>query len=262
MKGYKQLSYKQRCYIYILFKSNLSQRQIASKLGVNQSTICREFKRNSGGNGYFSDQAQAFHLLRQMRAKKATKMIPSLRQLIRRKLRKRWSPQQISGWLKAETDFSISHERIYQYVYANRAEGGNLFKYLRRRGKKYSYYSRSKGYVGTIKNRVSIDERPKVVDRKSRVGDWEIDTVIGKNHKGALVTIVERKTKFTLAARVNNLRSKTVINASIELLKPFKNAVHTITADNGKEFAYHKNFQKHLGLKSTSATHTALTKED
>lgn len=100
--------------------------------------------------------------------------------------------------------------------------------------------SNGKTRSGQIKNRVSIDERPIVVDEKSRVGDWKIDTVIGKNHSGALVTIVERATLFTVSMRVNSKRAKEVTAATLALLTPFKGLVHTITSDNGKEFAYHE----------------------
>jgi IS30 family transposase len=116
-----------------------------------------------------------------------------------------------------------------------------LFKSLRRKGKKYQSRSKDKqAGRGFIKNRVSIDERPQVVDDKSRVGDWEIDLVIGKGHSGALVTIIEHKTSFTVSTRVNDKSAETVTAATISLLKPYQKAVVTITADNGKEFAYHE----------------------
>ena len=93
---------------------------------------------------------------------------------------------------------------------------------------------------------MSIDERTLVVEDKSRIGDWEIDLVIGKGHSGALVTIVERKTSFTVSARVDDKSAKTVTAATIALLQPYKDAVLTITADNGKEFAYHEEVTKNL----------------
>ncbi len=116
---------------------------------------------------------------------------------------------------------------------------------LRRQGKKYDKRRNGKSTRGQIKNRVSIDE-PKVVDEKSRIGDWEIDTVIGKGHSGALVTIVERVTNFTVSAQVNSKSAADVTQATITLLRPFKDVVHTITADNGKEFAYHEKISKAL----------------
>ncbi|MEY8204403.1 MAG: IS30 family transposase [Bermanella sp.] len=169
--------------------------------------------------------------------------------IIKSKLKIKWSPEQISGWLQEEKDLKISYETIYQYIRADRQSGGTLFNYLRRKGKAYQHRSKSQAGRGHIKNRVSIDERPPEVDEKERVGDWEIDLVIGKGHSGALLTIVERKTSFTVSTRINNKRAETVTAATITLLTPFKDAVLTITADNGKEFAYHEEMTEALGAK-------------
>jgi IS30 family transposase len=111
------------------------------------------------------------------------------------------------------------------------------------------YQSRSKDKQagrGFINSRISIDKRPHIVDDKCRIGDWEIDLVIGKGHSGALLTIVERKTSFTVSSRIYNKSAKTFTAATIGLLAPFAGAVLTITADNGKEFAYHEQMTKSL----------------
>ncbi|MCF6345841.1 MAG: IS30 family transposase, partial [Thiomicrorhabdus sp.] len=121
------------------------------------------------------------------------------------------------------------------------------YRYLRRRGKAYQSRSKSQAGRGHIKNRVGIEERPAIVDEKGRMGDWEIDLVIGKGHSGALVTIVERETSFTVSMRINDKSAKTVTAATIALLEPYKDLVHTITADNGKEFAYHEEMTEALG---------------
>ena len=173
-------------------------------------------------------------------------MTPEVITLIELKIREDWSPEQISGWLKLEKLETISHERIYQHIWADKRNGGDLYLHLRRQGKKYQKRRNGKTSRGQIKNRVSIDKRPAVVEQKTRVGDWEIDTVIGKGHKGALVTLVERKTSFTLAARVETKQADVVTAATIELLKPYKGRTHTITADNGKEFALHEEIAKTL----------------
>jgi IS30 family transposase len=173
-------------------------------------------------------------------------MISKMIIVIESKLRIEWSPEQISGWLLEEHEQLISHETIYLHVWANKQAGGDLYKYLRRQGKKYDKRRNGKSTRGQIKNRVSIDDRPRVVDDKLRIGDWEIDTVIGKGHSGALVTIVERVTKFTVSAQVNSKSAKEVAKATIALLRPLKDVVHTITADNGKEFAYHEKISEAL----------------
>jgi len=184
--------------------------------------------------------------LRRKEASKPTKMTPKMIAVIESKLRIEWSPEQISGWLLDEQEILISHESIYLHIWADKRAGGTLYTYLRRQGKKYDKRRNGKSTRGQIKNRVSIDERPSIVDDKSRIGDWEIDTVIGKGHSGALVTIVERVTKFTVTAQVNSKSAEDVTHATIALLRPFKDVVHTITADNGKEFAYHEKISKAL----------------
>ena len=117
---------------------------------------------------------------------------------------------------------------------------------MRTQGKRYRARGSNKDSRGRIKNAVSIDERPEIVDEKSRIGDWEIDTVIGKNHKQALVTIVERVSKFTVMKKVENKTAELVAAATIELLRPYRDRVLTITADNGKEFAHHEKVAKAL----------------
>ena len=131
-------------------------------------------------------------------------------------------------------------------IKADKLSGGSLYRHLRCHKKKYKKRYGSNDRRGFIPNRKSIDERPGIVNEKSRIGDWEGDTVIGKNHKGALVTLVERKTKFTLVAYVANKTAENVTQAMIALLAPHVEKVHTITVDNGKEFAYHEQITKKL----------------
>lgn len=245
-KTYQQLTYEQRCQISILKKSGFSQRSIADAIEVNQSTVSRELARNTGGRGYRHKQAQYRTKRRRAEAVSTTKMTPEAIELIETKLRLDWSPEQISGWLLTEQEQLISHESIYLHVWADKRAGGDLYRHLRRQGKKYDKRRNGKSTRGHIKNRVSIDDRPQVVDEKSRIGDWEIDTVIGKGHRGALVTVVERVTKYTVSAQVNSKSAADVTKATIRLLKPLKDIVHTITADNGKEFSYHEKISRAL----------------
>ena len=163
-------------------------------------------------------------------------------------LREDWSSEQISCWLKLFKNMSISHEWIYQYIYQDKLYGGTLHQHLRckkKRRKRYGSYART----GQINNRVSIDERPAIVDKRRRIGDWELDTVIGKAHKQAIVTITERKTRLSLIRKVKFKTAVNVADAIIELLGPMKKWVETLTADNGKEFAYHERIAKALNAK-------------
>ena len=144
--------------------------------------------------------------------------------------------------MKLELGIEISHETIDGYIWADKKSGGRIYKFLRTKGKKYRSRGVSKDRRGQIKNAV----RPKIVDEKSRIGDWEIDTLIGKNHKQAWVAIVERKSKFSLMRKVGNKTAELVATATIELLRPDKDRVLTLTANRGKEFACHEKVAKAL----------------
>lgn len=144
-----------------------------------------------------------------------------------------WSPEQISGVLKKE-GINISHERIYQYIWADKKSGGILYKHLRH-GHKKRYRKRvAKEKRGQIKNKVSIHDRPKIVDDKGRIGDWEIDLVVGQKHKNFIITVVEKVSKYTLTAMSEYKDSSSISRAVDKLLHPLKAVVHTITSDNGK----------------------------
>ena len=212
---------------------------------MSGSTICRELQRNTGKRGYRPKQAQRKAETRRKLAVKPLKMTLAVIDLIQAKLSINWSPEQISGWLKVEQNLFISHERIYQHIWTDKLKGGFLYKTLRHSGKKRKQYG-SKDKRGQIRNRVSIDDRPLIVSEKTRLGDWEIDTVIGKNHQGALVTIVDRVSKLSLIKKVASKHADIVTEATITLLRPYLDKTLTITADNGKEFAGHEKIKAAL----------------
>jgi IS30 family transposase len=172
-----------------------------------------------------------------------------MKKIIEEKIKENWSPEQINGYCKKHKINMVSHERIYLYVREDKVKGSELRKYLRhakKRRKKYGTEERR----GQIKDKRSIDERPKIVDQKIRFGDWEADTIIGHNHKGCILTLVERKTKITLIENVKNKKAATIKEAIVKQLTPLKNFCHTITFDNGKEFAMHKEVEKALEIKT------------
>lgn len=240
MKTYSQLTYTQRCQISALLQEGLSQARIAERIECSQSAVSREIKRNSGQRGYRHKQADRLARARRQSAITPHKMTPTLINLIEAKLSLKWSPEQISGWLMREKKISISHESIYRHVWADKHEGGELYLHLRHKVKGYRRRSGSTDSRGKIKNRVSIHDRPAIVETRERVGDWEIDLMIGKGHSGALLTIVERKHRYTVAAQINDKTAQGVTLATIALLEPLKDYVLTITADNGKEFSGHE----------------------
>ena len=249
MKVYNHLTQGQRYQIWALMKTNINKTEIAKKVDVDKSTIYREIKRNSGFRGYRPIQAQQKAILRKKLKVKSYKLSSKMILFIRLKLKENWSPEQISGYLKSRNQLSISHEWIYQYIRNDLFAGGNLHKCLRQANKKRRKRYGSLNRRGQIKNRISIDERPQMVEEKIRIGDWEIDTMIGKDRKGVLVTIVDRMSKLTFIKNVSNKSAKVVTESIISLLKPLKNWVHTITVDNGKEFAWHEKFSASLNAK-------------
>lgn len=246
MKGYKQLTEMQRYQIEALKKAEMLQKDIAIIIGVSASALSRELSRNTGKRGYRPRQANIKAINRRRNAIKAIKMTAEVCALIETKICLDFSPEQVSGWLSKEQGIAISHERIYQHVWTNKSGGGELYKHLRHSNKKRKKQYGSKDKRGQIRNRVSIEERPEIVGKKARIGDWEIDTVIGKNHQGALVTIVDRVSKFTLIKKVGSKHAEVVTQATIMLLKPHMDKVLTITADNGKEFAGHESIAEQL----------------
>jgi IS30 family transposase len=246
MRTYKQLNLAQRYQIEILKKVGKQNKEVAVLIETSAGSISRELRRNGGESGYNAEEAHARAEQRKRQGRKPTKITAPVIQQIRQGLRFDHSPEQVSGVLKVEQGISVSHEWIYQYIARDKQEGGDLYTHLRQAGKRRKRYG-SKDTRGQLCNRVSIEQRPDIVDEKSRIGDWEIDTVIGQNHKGALVTLVERKSKFTLIAKVASKHAEGVATATVNLLKPYQDKVFTITADNGKEFAEHEAIAKALG---------------
>jgi len=245
--SYKQLTQEERYQIHAYLKEGFNQTEIALELKRHKSTISREIYRNTGLRGYRPQQAQ--RLAEDRRQEKALPRISNIVWSdVRKLLREDWSPEQISLWFDVEKGISISHEWIYQYILQDKKQDGTLHRHLRcqkQRRKRYGSYNRR----GQLIDRVSIDERPEIVDSRSRIGDWELDTIIGKNHKQAIVSLTERKSRFALIQKVKRKTAQCVTNAIINLLAPFSDQVHTLTSDNGKEFADHKTIADKLGAK-------------
>jgi IS30 family transposase len=235
--SYTQLTQEQRYQIYALKKMGHNQTEIAICLGVDKSTLSRELDRNSGQRGYRPKQAdEKSHERKKNKAKQ--RITVETWQLIEEKLRLEWSPEQVSGWLMKNGESTVSHEHIYQHVYAEQQAGGELYKHLRcqkKRRKRYGKYD----HRGVIPGRKSIDERPAIVELRERIGDWEGDLIVGKDHQGVVLTLIERKSRFTLLCKVASKHADLVAQAFIERLG-WVPVLKSITVDNGKEFALHQ----------------------
>lgn len=239
--SYSQLTYEQRYLIYTFLKTGYKQIEIAKVLGVHKSTISRELKRNAGKRGYRYKQAQRIAERRKSKARR--KITPEQWLIIERYLGKEFSPEQTSHWVLQRYGIQVSHEWIYQHIWKDKRNGGQLYKHLRRK-KKYRKRCANGDNRGKIPHQRCIEERPAVAEARERVGDWEADTIIGKGMKGAIVTLVDRKSRFLRMGLVEQRTKEAVKERIINLLKGYP--VHTITFDNGKEFAAHEEIAQAL----------------
>jgi transposase, IS30 family len=245
---YKHLSLEERHYIEVSLKNEESHSTIAESLNRSQCSITREITRNTGLRGYRHKQAHKMAKERHQLKQKTVKLTDSVKNTINDLIRKDWSPEQVCGWLKKENNVSLHHETIYQYVLADKISGGQLYLHLRHQKKTYRkrYGSSNKRTKNGIIDRVDIDERPDIVNNRERIGDWEADTIIGKNHRGAIVTLDERKSKLRLAMPTGTKAARSVTDAIKLLFTPIQAFIKTVTFDNGKEFAYHKEIASTL----------------
>ncbi len=247
-KKYKHLTSVQRHQIKVLHKAGHSLSFIGNQLGIHKSTVSREIRRNARQWGSYDPVvAQQIANDRKERFARNRKFTPVMEKFICEKLQfQQWSPEQIKGYCDKHNIPMVSHQRIYQFIYQDKINGGILYKNLRtgKKKRKWKYGTTRPDYM--IKNRTSIDLRPAVVNNKERFGDWEIDTIVGKNNKGAILTVVERKSAFVLMAKLNGRNAEQLAKSTIRLLAPYKDKVHTITSDNGKEFAKHQQIADKL----------------
>ncbi|GFO71016.1 transposase, IS30 family [Bathymodiolus japonicus methanotrophic gill symbiont] len=252
--SYTHLCPEERYYIEIELKKGTSQNKIAEALERSQSNISREIKRNTGQRGYRHKQAEDFAQERHKNKPKEVKLTDEIKGIVNVRIEDDWSPEQIAGRLKQEGIISLHHETIYQHILADKKAGGELYKHLRHQNKTYrKRYGSAHNRTG-IPNRVDIDERPEEVNNRKRIGGWEADTIIGKNHKGAIVTLDERVSKLRLAFPLAGKKAQYVLDATILMLDPIKSFVKTITFDNGKEFTLHEKIAEALGCDTYFAT--------
>lgn len=245
------LTLDEREVIAQMQRAGKSQAQIAERLGRSKSTVSRELRRNRSRNGYWAAAAQRKAQRRRSERRWVAKMQrPDVRRYVSERLRQRWSPDQIAG--RSRSDFpndrrrQISAPTIYAWIRAEQSRGRDWQRYLRRLGRKRPEWEKR----GRLPASTSIEGRPAVVDRRTRYGDWEGDTIIGAQRRGGAVTLVERKSGYVLLEKVPNLQATTVREAAAERYATIPPTLRkTLTLDNGKEFAEHQELEEEAELK-------------
>jgi IS30 family transposase len=232
----KHLTLEERQFLYRLSKNGKSIMEIAKLTGRDRSTIYRELNRNTGQRGYRPKQAQHLADERRLASRRPHKMEnPDVHCYVQDRLEKYWSPDQIAGRVRDDFPRSparwLSRQTIYDWINYQSPDWRSL---LRRGG-------RPPERRGRLTDCVRIDGRPDVINRRRRYGDWEGDTIVGAHHKGALLTHVERKSLFTTISKLPRPTAQATHRATVHRLTPLRAHVHTITYDNGKEFAGHRH---------------------
>jgi transposase, IS30 family len=243
--SYRQLTQEQRYQIGAGLKMGMSKSLIAKEVQVDRTTVWREIKRNSTPHRY--NPSRAIRLTRERHERKRKYRIDEATwSLVGKLLRRGWSPEQISKRLALEGYRAVSHETIYRHVYRNKREGGDLHTCLRRR---HTYRNRMHKYRCRKgwDTRRPIHERPAVVETRSRIGDWEADTIVGRKQQGGILSMVERKSRYCVLHKVATKSAAAVADVICTSLLPIKSRVLTITSDNGLEFTRHQTISEQLG---------------
>jgi IS30 family transposase len=244
------LTQEQRYTIANMKQQGYRQNQIADTIGKHKSVVSRELKRNQDcrSGAYRSDLAQRKYELRKSKKNHVLKLDADMKDLINKLLAQKLSPEQIAGICRKDGIEMVSYETIYQYIWLDKKQKGTLYKNLRSQGKKYKSRSLKTDKRGQITARKDIQERPKEVDKRERLGDLEIDTIIGKDHKRAILTINDRATGMLWMKKLDGKDAIKLAEATNELLADYRPFLKTITADNGKEFAAHQLIAQALNI--------------
>lgn len=251
---YHQITSEERYILATLRKQGFNQAEIARELGRHRSTICRELKRNSArfDGCYRPSKAIERTAGRRSRSRRNQRFTRTDLRRVEALLRERWSPEQICGRLRGS--LSISHETIYRHVWRDRILGGSLHTYLRgarkKRRKRYGAYDSR----GRLAGKRHISERPLTAERRSEIGHWEIDTVIGKGSRHCLVSIVDRKSGYVLIGKLRARTKEHTNHRTVRLMRRHPQQFKTITADNGTEFHNYAAIERSTGATFYFAT--------
>ena len=240
----------QRYEISALLQAGKSRKEICAIIDKDKSVLSRELRRNCDRRSgkYNACLAQRKYEERLYTKPKRIHFTEEVKTLVINGLKEDFSPEQIAGRAKLEGKDCVSHERIYQFVWQDKKHNGTLFQHLRNKGKKYKKRGNYKSTRGIIKDRVSIHDRPEIVEKRERFGDLEIDTIVGKGNKGAIFTATDRHSMMEWIVKLDGKNADSLAKKVSEKMMNFKDLLHTMTADNGKEFAEHKQIAQLLNI--------------
>ena len=253
---YHQLTQEERYLIAGGLRLILSQRQLAKETGRAPSTVSREIRRNATTHdgAYRGEKAQSYAVARRRRCRRGPQFSDAVLDRVDDALRRCWSPEQIVGRFRADGQVVPSHETIYRRLRRDKRLGGTLFRYTRIMSKMGRKRYRSRPTRGVLLGKRHITERAAIVDRRGRIGDWEVDTVMGAGSPHCLLTLVERKSGFTL---IRKLKSRTMVEATeaaASVIRRMRHRFHTITFDNGTEFHDYERLEHRFGVTCYFAT--------
>ena len=244
------ITQEQRYTICCMLKQGYKQIEIALAIGKDKTVVRKEIRRNSDKRDgvYKYEQAQKKYAKRQKEKPKRKGFTKDIQQVTELLLRNDYSPEQVVGSLKKQGKETVSIERIYQHIWENKKNHGDLHTHLRRQGRRYRKRGAIKDSRGIIRDRISIDKRPVIVEKRERFGDLEVDLIIGKNHNQAILTINDRASGMLKMKKTPSKQASVVTEAITTLLEDWKPYLKTITADNGKEFAGHQKVAESLSI--------------
>ena len=252
--GYGHLTIDERERIMKMVAQGYGQSEIAERLNRHKGTISRELSRNvSSTHDYKPHLAQRYYEKRRRLSKEPTRLEQDrwLSRYMQTKLKQYWSPEQVSGRVAKDHDITISPVTIYSWIYRNRTEGGEFYRYLRQSHRRRRKRRTGEDRRGQMPDRRMIDERPQVVNERRRIGDWESDTIEGRKGSGLIATHVDRKARYTIAVKVADKSAETVTMATLKAMKTLPSEkIKTMTFDNGKEFAGFKQLEQGLKMRS------------
>jgi transposase, IS30 family len=253
---YCQLTQAQRYIIASMRRQKFSVAQIALRLGRHRSTIYRECKRNkTTHNGHYgADKAQSYATARRRRSRRKPQYSQQELGRVEALLRRRWSPEQISGWQRRACKLQISAQTIYRHIRRDRKAGGELWRYTRIISKFGRKRYKSVDSRGVLRGKRHISERPKAVEQRRQIGHWEGDTVMGADLRHCLLTLVERATGYTVIKKLIARNKAQATAALLKALAQQRGRIKTITFDNGTEFHDYKVLEQKCGIKCYFAT--------